>query len=64
MDNCKLDEIISKLPATRGHKAPSYDALYPEHWANDKEVEDRHRDIVRKLQTWPIDEGNKVSYRS
>ena len=61
VDRPDLGEIISKLPATMGPQIPCYDDLYPEHWANDKRVEDRHREIVRMVQRWPTDEGSNVS---
>ena len=39
---------------------PNYGDLYPEHWAMDKEVEDRHKEISRRIQIWPTDANDKV----
>ena len=56
-----LIKLISKLSVGKSLGLPSYEDLYPEHWANDNEVEDRHKEIIRKIQRWPTDEKNEVS---
>ena len=55
-----IGDLFSKLEVGQGLSMPTYDDLYPEHWANDKEVEDRHKEISRRIQRWPTDADNKV----
>ena len=61
VDNSNMVEMISKLPTKIGPTLFSYDELYPENWANNKEMEERHREIIKKVQGWPTNEKNEVS---
>ena len=61
IENPNMVEMISNLPVKIGPTILSYEELYPDNWANNKEVEDRHRELVKKLQRWPTDEKNQVS---
>ena len=55
-----ITEIFSRLKVGAGVSMPTYGDLYPEHWAMDKEVEDRHKEISRRIQRWPTDANDKV----
>eukprot|EP00092_Neocalanus_flemingeri_P014548 GFUD01015697.1.p1 GENE.GFUD01015697.1~~GFUD01015697.1.p1 ORF type:complete len:606 (+),score=152.84 GFUD01015697.1:2-1819(+) len=57
-----LVELTSKLSVGASLACPNYEDLYPAHWANNKEVEDRHKEIIRKIQIWPTDEKNNFDY--
>ena len=61
IENPNMVEMISNLPVKIGPTILSYEELYPDNWANNKEIEDRHREPVKKLQRWPNDEKNQVS---
>ena len=55
-----ISELFSRLKVGAGVAMPTYADLYPEHWAMDREVEDRHMDIARRIQRWPTDANDKV----
>ena len=55
-----ITELFSRLKVGAGVSMPTYADLYPEHWAMDKEVEDRHEEISRRIQKWPTDANDKV----
>lgn len=62
VENPNMVEIITKLPVKISPTILSYEELYPDNWANNKEKEDRHRELVKKLQRWPTDEKNQLDY--
>ena len=55
-----ITELFTRLEVGTGVSMPTYADLYPEHWAMDKEVEDRHMEISRRIQRWPTDADHKV----
>ena len=55
-----ITELFTRLEVGTGVSMPTYADLYPEHWAMDKEVEDRHKEISRRIQRWPTDANDKV----
>ena len=55
-----ITELFTRLEVGAGVSMPTYTDLYPVHWAMDKEVEDRHKEISRRIQRWPTDADNKV----
>ena len=58
-----INELFTRLKVGAGVSMPTYADLYPEHWAMDKEVEDRHKEISRRIQKWPTDANDKVCMR-
>ena len=55
-----ITELFSRLEVGAGVSMPTYADLYPVHWAMDKEVEDRHMEISRRIQRWSTDADHKV----
>ena len=45
-----ITELFTRLEVGTGVSMPTYADLYPEHWAMDKEVEDRHMEISRRIR--------------
>ena len=58
-----LSDLLSGLELSDDDKdlrAASYDELYPQHWAGDSKVEQRHRKIVKRIIAWPKTEHDEV----
>ena len=52
--------IMSRLNLGWTPQFPSYEEVYPSQWANNSQVEERHRQIMQRIQNWPYDENNEV----
>jgi len=57
-----IADLFTRLRVDPRVTVPTYGELYPQHWARDREVEDRHKDITRRLQAWPYDHNHKFDY--
>ena len=60
-DNEYLVGLISKLSIGDCLRAPSFEDSYPEGWAINKLIENRHKETVLRMQKWPKDDKNNVS---
>jgi len=60
VENLELSKMLEKLDLQESIPSmPAYDDLYPEHWANNDELERRHRDLMLKIKMWPINDKNE-----
>ena len=57
-----LSRIMSRLNLGLTPQFPSDDEVFPSQWANNSQVEDRHRQIMKRIQNWPYDQDNEVYY--
>lgn len=55
-----LSLIMSRLNLGWTPTFPSYEEVFPSQWANNQEVELRHREIMQRIQNWPYDGNNEV----
>ena len=55
-----LSMIMSRLNLGWTPQFPSYEEVFPSQWANNSQVESRHKQIVRRIQNWPYDQNNEV----
>ena len=61
----ELHELMSRLDLSKDEsesRRPSYDELYPDGWAWDKQAELRHREAVHKIVHWPANDKHVVQY--
>ena len=59
-----LSMIMSRLNLGWTPQFPSYEEVFPSQWANNSQVESRHKKIVQTIQNWPYDQNNEVRMRS
>ena len=59
-----LSLIMSRLNLGWTPQFPSYEEVFPSQWANNSQVESRHKQIVQTIQNWPYDQNNEVIMRS
>jgi len=60
VESLNLTSMMNKLSLVNEKpKFPSYDELFPSKWANNKTLEERHKEIVSKIQKWPKDDTNE-----
>merc|ERR1712233_207757 len=60
VENLELSKMLEKLDLKESIPTmPAYEDLYPEHWANNDELERRHRDLMLKIKLWPINDKNE-----
>ena len=61
VENLELSKMLEELDLQESiPRMPAYDDLYPEHWANDDDLEMRHRELMLKIKKWPINDKNEV----
>ena len=56
-----LSQIMSRLNLGWTPQFPSYEEVFPSQWANNSQVESRHKQIMQRIQNWPYDQNNEVS---
>ena len=56
-----LSLIMSRLNLGWTPQFPSYEEVFPSQWANNSQVETRHKQIMQRIQNWPYDHNNEVS---
>ena len=56
-----LSLIMSRLNLGWTPQFPSYEEVFPSQWANNTEVETRHKQIMQRIQNWPYDHNNEVA---
>ena len=56
-----LSLIMSRLNLGWTPQFPSYEEVFPSQWANNSQVEERHKQIMQRIQNWPCDHNNEVS---
>ena len=61
IESLDLSQMMSRLNLSETPKFPTYQEIFPEKWANNSQVEQRHMDIMRRLQSWPKKEDNEVT---
>ena len=44
-----------------GLRRLNYNEIYPENWTGDRNKEEIHKSVFRKMITWPFDDKNMVS---
>ena len=62
-----LSDLLSRLDLSKDisdTRMPTYEDLYPEGWLSNRESQEKHQEIVRKIVNWPIDDNYKVRYTS
>jgi len=62
IESLDLSQMMSRLNLSETPKFPTYQEIFPEKWANNSQVEQRHMDIMRRLQSWPKKEDNELDY--
>ena len=61
VENLDLSKMLEELDLRESIPSmPAYDDLYPEHWANNDDLERRHRDLMLKIKKWPLNDKNEV----
>ena len=55
-----LSLIMSRLNLGWTPQFPSYEEVFPSQWANNSQVESRHKQIMQRIQNWPYDQNNEV----
>ena len=55
-----LSDLLSRLDLSKDTQVPTYKVLYPENLPNEKETQEKHQEIVRKIVNWPRDDNNRV----
>ena len=60
MESLDLSQMMSRLNLSEIPKFPTYQEIYPQKWANNEEVEQRHMEIIKRLQGWPRGDNNEV----
>ena len=56
-----LSLIMSRLNLGWTPQFPSYEEVFPSQWANNTQVETRHKQIMQRIQNWPCDHNNEVA---
>jgi len=60
VENLDLSKMLEELDLRESIPSmPAYDDLYPEHWANNDDLERRHRDLMLKIKKWPLNDKNE-----
>jgi hypothetical protein len=62
-----LSDLLSRLDLSKDisdTRMPTYEDLNPEGWLSNRESQEKHQEIVRKIVNWPIDDNYKVRYTS
>eukprot|EP00092_Neocalanus_flemingeri_P003211 GFUD01003433.1.p1 GENE.GFUD01003433.1~~GFUD01003433.1.p1 ORF type:complete len:764 (+),score=132.24 GFUD01003433.1:47-2338(+) len=62
MDSLDLSQIMSRLDLSDTPRFPTYQEIYHKNWANDSKVEERHMEIMNRIQSWPKNEYNELDY--
>ena len=61
VENLELSKMLEELALQESiPRMPAYDDLYPEHWANNDNLERRHRELMLKIKKWPMNDKNEV----
>ena len=61
VENLELSKMLEELDLQESiPRMPAYDDLYPEHWANNGNLERRHRELMLKIKKWPMNDKNEV----
>ena len=59
VENMELSKMLN-LHAPKTASMLTYDDLYPKHWANNDNMEKRHRVLMLKIKQWPRNDKNEV----
>jgi len=62
MESLDLSQMMSRLNLSEIPKFPTYQEIYPQKWANNDEVEQRHMEIIKRLQSWPRKDNNELDF--
>jgi len=62
MESLDLSQMMSRLNLSEIPKFPTYQEIYPQKWANNEEVEQRHMEIIKRLQGWPRGDNNELDF--
>merc|ERR1712226_1671884 len=55
VENLELSQMLEELDLKESiPRMPAYDDLYPKNWANNDDLERRHRELMHKIKLWPI----------
>ena len=61
VENLELSKMLEDLNLQESIPSmPAYDDLYPQHWANNDDLESRHKDLMLKIKKWPLNDKNEV----
>ena len=55
-----LSDLLSRLDLSKDTQLLTYKVLFPEILVNNREIQKRHQEMLRKIVNWPRDENNKV----
>ena len=55
-----LSDLLSSLDLSKETQLLTYKVLFPEILVNDREIQERHQEMLRKIVNWPRDENNEV----
>ena len=66
VEDLDLSLVMSRLSLAEGvvPSLPTYQEIFPASWAGDSRVEQRHREIMQRIQAWPKDQHNQVALGS
>jgi len=62
IESLDLSQMMSRLNLAEVPKFPSYQQIFPEKWANNKDVEQRHMEIINRIQNWPRSDTKELDY--
>lgn len=62
IESLDLSTTMSRLNLSDIPQFPTYHQIFPEKWANDSQVERKHEEIMRRIQSWPKKEDNELDY--
>merc|ERR1719369_862050 len=62
IEKLDLSQMMSRLNLSEMPSFPTYQEIFPHKWANNSQVELRHMEIIRRLQSWPKTEDNEMDY--
>lgn len=60
IESLDLSKMMSRLNLDDIPEFPTYQQIFPEKWANDSQVEQRHEEIMSRIQSWPKKEDNEL----
>jgi len=64
MNSQELADVLSRIELSKDGDEmflTTYDELYPPHWSGDSGIEQRHRNIIKRITEWPKVKGNEIN---
>ena len=61
-ESVDLTTILSRFKLGWNPGFPTYREAFPPGWTQDKDIETRHEDIMRRIQSWPRYGDNQLDH--